>query len=61
MNKCFAMEKDRTFCNMSETRLENITCYALSYDEYYKMRKSGKCGTKKCPFFKAKRGDVRID
>lgn len=61
MNKCFAMEKDRRFCDISEQRMESVTCYALSYDEYYRMKKKNLCLTKACPFYKEKRGDIRLD
>lgn len=61
VNKCFAMEKDRRFCDISEQRMESVTCYALSYDEYYRMKRKNLCCTKACPFYKEKRGDIRLD
>ena len=61
VNKCFAMEKDKRFCDISEQRLESVTCYALSYEAFYRMRNKNLCCTKACPFFKRNRGDIRLD
>ena len=61
VNKCFAMEKDKRFCDISEQRMESVTCYALSYEAYYRMKRKNLCCSKACPFYKEKRGDIRLD
>lgn len=61
MDKCFAMAKGSMYtCDEDRGKPETaISCYVLRKQDFKNMVKSGYCGTKKCPFFKEKRGDVR--
>ena len=59
--KCFAMEKDKRYCDISDMRAEGVTCYVLRQDAFRQILKHDLCCTKACPFYKEKRGDVRLD
>ena len=58
---CFANDKLSTFNTKSERESELMTCYCLEPKALTKMKKEGKCGTFKCPFFKPNRKDIRDD
>ena len=61
MDICFANDKhDEEFVTLSEARSKKMTCYALSYPAFERMKAYGKCGTMGCPFFKPHREDIRL-
>lgn len=52
---CFALRPHR------EYYVSSHECYALSWEHAKKMRKEGKCGTMKCPFYKPHRSQIRLE
>lgn len=52
---CFALRPHR------EYYVAHNECYALDWHESKKMVRRGWCGTKKCPFYKPHRDDIRLD
>lgn len=55
---CFALRFHGIYRDLSVREHE---CYALKPSSSRTMIRNGKCNTKKCPFYKTSRADIRHD
>lgn len=68
-NGCFGSRRDCTVTDACGNRFvgkydelgKGLYCYVLKEPDFQDMWKSGRCGSKRCPFFKQRRIDIRKD
>lgn len=48
-----------TNCKLSKDNGYRTECVALTWSEYLKMVRAGKCGNEGCPFYKPRKGATK--
>ncbi len=58
---CFASNRKSVFASGQDKGSRKPCCYVLTPQDSHIMRTFGYCGTKRCPFYKKNRQEIRLD